>query len=343
MSRRRSYDARFYKPACLIALIDGVANGTLAPSDIAPETLFARFATIVGAVFPDRADMGWRPFWHLTNDGAWTFGKDGRAVSADDFGPARRPISRGQLMARIDHAAVPASMRRLWISPTERRVLRRALVDMLLGDNEADCRAIARIIDRDGYATGLVTIPERAAVALSGEAAPTYSGRSDAGNLDPNGTGLRQGFRSSAAERSAIELRAMALAADLLQVEGWTVDDVSRSQSYDLRCSRDDGTRLFVEVKGTVGRGDGVLVTAAEVAFARANAEEMALIVVTGIAVKAADDGGRSATNDRQSISASGGNVRLISPWSPAPDDLQPVSYLCRVARANAETPLRRD
>ena len=49
---------------------------------------------------------------------------------------------------------------------------------------------------------------------------------------------------------------------------GWSVGDVSLSESYDLRCTR-QGEELHVEVKGTTSQGERVLLTRNEVAHAR--------------------------------------------------------------------------
>ena len=113
----------------------------------------------------------------------------------------------------------------------------------------------------------------------------------------------------------------MDVATDHLASEGWTVADVSLTASYDLHCIR-DGEELRVEVKGTLGAGERILVTANEVANARDHHPNVALLVVSEIEISAGPD-----------PVAGGGNRLVISPWSPSDDDLRPLTFSCRVHR----------
>jgi hypothetical protein len=109
VEKRRDVDARFYKPTCLLAVIDGIGDASLAPSDLDPERVFGRFKDYLLPLFPERAGLGWRPFWHLCRDGAWIFGKEGRVIVPEDFGRERKPNSRRALMSKIDQVALPPS------------------------------------------------------------------------------------------------------------------------------------------------------------------------------------------------------------------------------------------
>ena len=93
IEKRRSYDARFYKPVCLIAAVDAVLSGEVVPPIVDAAAVTERFRSYVSAVYPERAELGWRPFWHLSNDGVWRFTKKGRRCG--------RPISalRGSRIA----------------------------------------------------------------------------------------------------------------------------------------------------------------------------------------------------------------------------------------------------
>jgi hypothetical protein len=302
VEKRRDVDARYYKPVCLIAVIDGIADGSLAPSDIEPDRVVARFAAYVGNLFPGRAALGWRPFWHLSRDGAWIFTREGRLVGPEDFKKQRKPDSRRELMSKIDMVAVPPTLRCHWRSASDRAELRAAVIAMLRRDNE-DCRLIADHLD-----TGVAlaeTLREDA------EIVPASDGKLPGG---------RQGFRRSLAARRAVEARGMAVATALLTAQGWTVEDVCTKRCYDLHCER-GLDRLFVEVKGTTGAGAEIQLTAGEVAFATRNQDEMILIVVAGIKLK--EEGGEAT--------ASGGHAHLLPQWAPAPGDLDPISYHCRL------------
>jgi hypothetical protein len=302
VEKRRDVDARFYKPTCLIAVIDGISDGTLAPSDIDPDRVCARFGHYLEEVLPDRSNMGWRPFWHLSRDGAWIFTHEGREVRPEDFKRQRKPNSRRELMTRIDQVSVPLATRSAWRSAPARRELRSAVIDMLRTDDEA-CRRVADHLDRDGP---LIAAPRARADETRSLA----------------GTGLRgaRGFLRSTPIRLAVERRAMEVAADLLEADGWTVEDVSTRRSYDLHCTRGSETR-FVEVKGTTGSGLEIQVTAAEVAFANLHRDQMTLIVVAGIEASAETD----------EAVAVGGTPHIFSSWAPEPGALSPISYFCRL------------
>jgi hypothetical protein len=78
-------------------------------------------------------------------------------------------------------------------------------------------------------------------------------------------------------------------------------------------------------VKGTAGDGAEIQITAADVAFANLNRDQMSLIVVTGIDLK----------RNGESVEASGGTAHVLECWAPEPGDLSPVSYYCRVSLAS--------
>lgn len=304
VERRRDVDARFYKPACLLAVIDGIADGSLAPSDLDPDRVCARFNTYLKDIFPDRANLGWRPFWHLSRDGAWIFRRDGQVVGPEDFKRQRKPNSRRELLSQIDLVAVPQQLRRHWRSPADRAELRAAVISMLRRDN-LDCRRVADRLNQDrllAFPTDQVS-PE---IVI---------------DMGSSRAGGRQGFHRSAVARRAVEAQAMQIARDLLVEQGWDVEDVSTRRCYDLHCTRGAAT-LFVEVKGTTSAGEEIMLTAGEVAFAIRHRQDMMLIVVVQIELGERDG----------DASASGGHAHFLPAWAPAPGDLDPVSYYCRVS-----------
>lgn len=303
VEKRRSYDARFYKPVCLIAAVDGVAEGEISPSAIDPVAVIERFRSYVLDLYPERADLGWRPFWHLSNDGAWLFTKNGVRVAPSDFGIARKPDSRGQLLARIDRVAVPDESLRAWNSPVALSQLREAALGILDRDDDA-CRALATKLR--SVEDPLLSAPLNRRGGTPIEA--TLIGHRGA-----------QGFQSSSELRIAVERHAMAAATELLRKDGWHVQNVSAQESYDLLCIR-DGDQAFVEVKGTTGAGDSVILTRAEVEFAQGHGAAMILIVVSHIEVHVSEPGGPVV---------SGGRTMIRRGWSPEPGQLQPISYMC--------------
>ena len=128
-----------------------------------------------------------------------------------------------------------------------------------------------------------------------------------------------QGRGLSGRGRRAGEIRAMELAIAHYARRWETVEDVASTRSYDLECRSGDRF-LRVEVKGTTGGGDAVLLTANEVAHARAHAPHVALFVVGGIQLRC--EPGADPV-------ASGGSVRIFEPWVVDACGLRPVAYEC--------------
>lgn len=123
-----------------------------------------------------------------------------------------------------------------------------------------------------------------------------------------------QGFQLDSKLRKALELYAMDLATAYFESMGYDVDDHSKKHPYDLHCARKDEL-LFVEVKGTQTKGDGVFLTHGEVGFARKHKDQMVLFVVHSI--KVAKDG----------ITLSDGTKLLVSPWNIDKGRLKPMSF----------------
>jgi hypothetical protein len=125
-----------------------------------------------------------------------------------------------------------------------------------------------------------------------------------------------QGFSICSDCRREVESRAMGLAGSHYHSQGYTVEDVSSFQSYDLKCLRDD-VELHVEVKGTRGDGNRVLLTRKEVEHAQ-NYRPAALLIVKEIS---------SVHSDNGACQASGGSVELHDPWDINEGDLVPIGY----------------
>lgn len=128
-----------------------------------------------------------------------------------------------------------------------------------------------------------------------------------------------QGRMASAEERRAIELRAMDMAVAYLNALGFSVKDVSGNSSYDLEATSPD-QKLFVEVKGTTGSADSILMTANEIEFHRKEYPNTALIIVSGIDLERGEE-----------PSASGGRLDYAQPWQVPEDRLRPTAYEVRL------------
>jgi len=92
-----------------------------------------------------------------------------------------------------------------------------------------------------------------------------------------------QGIGLTASERRAVELRAMLLATQFLESEGFTCDDKSAAESFDILARR-GGQALKIEVKGTTSDLCGsVLMTRNEVELHRREKGRTGLLIVSRI------------------------------------------------------------
>lgn len=127
-----------------------------------------------------------------------------------------------------------------------------------------------------------------------------------------------QGFRMDPQQRRAIEQHAMEMAKAYFKEHGWTtIDDVSLRKSYDLHCSRADGSELRVEVKGTTGTGATVLLTPNEVTHAHKHHPNVALFIVANVAL--------SSVEGKPLVS--GGDVIVHEPWKLEDEGLTAIGY----------------
>jgi len=127
----------------------------------------------------------------------------------------------------------------------------------------------------------------------------------------------RQGTQIDPKVRKLVETRAMKMAAAYYEKRGYSVEDTSATQPYDLVC-RAPGVEFRVEVKGTQTLGEGVIVTRNEVEAARLYGSKTHLFIVHSIEVERTENGYR----------VSGGRLRLIRDWQPADSDLSPIQFM---------------
>ena len=126
-----------------------------------------------------------------------------------------------------------------------------------------------------------------------------------------------QGLGLSPQERKAVEMHAIRVARKLYEDVGWTVVDKSNSHPFDLLATK-DLQRRFIEVKGTTGAGQTILLTHGEVAHAKAHRAEAVLIVVAKVQL--------AQTGDEWA--ASGGRVTAhYDPWTITDAGLQPTQF----------------
>lgn len=126
----------------------------------------------------------------------------------------------------------------------------------------------------------------------------------------------QQGFGLTAAERKIVEMHAVKLAIEHLSKLGYTeIEDVGDKESFDLRaCSSEK--QIAVEVKGSTGAANIVILTKNEVRFQKEAYPLNGLFVVSNIQL-----------NRGTETSAQGGNIQFVSPWLIDESSLKAFSY----------------
>jgi MrcB-like, N-terminal domain/Domain of unknown function (DUF3883) len=127
----------------------------------------------------------------------------------------------------------------------------------------------------------------------------------------------RQGAGLSAAERKAVELQAMQLAAEYLQSQGYQTKDTSSTESFDILASR-DGLSIKVEVKGTTSDlCDSIMMTKNEVDLHRGEKGTTGLIIVSAIKLVRSDSG----------PTASAGKLEALLHWDIDEWEAAPIAF----------------
>ncbi len=145
-----------------------------------------------------------------------------------------------------------------------------------------------------------------------------YPGLEDSSGttVSKSGSSKNQGMVVDSELRKRIEKYSMARAIAHFESAGYTVLDQSKNSSFDLECIK-GREQLYVEVKGTRTKGEGVILTANEVEFARKNRAKMVLFVVQSIEVV-----GKKLTK---------GFDRIIKPWDVDQGELASISFRYKV------------
>jgi len=126
-----------------------------------------------------------------------------------------------------------------------------------------------------------------------------------------------QGFGLSQPERAAVEKRAMDAARELYEDAGWKVIDKSGSSPFDFLATRGKEDR-YIEVKGTTGEGESIVLTHGEVKHVRAKRTSSALVVVAQIKI----------SKPGSDYVGSGGVVTVHEdPWTLEDSMLEPTEY----------------
>jgi hypothetical protein len=125
-----------------------------------------------------------------------------------------------------------------------------------------------------------------------------------------------QGFVSDPRVRKAVEDWAMTAARAHYESAGYAVTDTSANRPYDYVATKSDDKRR-IEVKGTQGEADSVIVTVGEVNAALQGPEPTDLFVLSGVKI----------CIQREDVVATGGTPLITKGWRPEPKDLAPIQF----------------
>jgi hypothetical protein len=145
---------------------------------------------------------------------------------------------------------------------------------------------------------------ERSAVEVAGKARRPSKG---------------QGYGLTPAEKLAVEKRAVKLATEYFEEQGYEVEDTGATKPYDLVVTR-GGELVYVEVKGTTSLGEQIVLTRDEVKHHNENPNN-ALVVVHSILLD----------RTQQTPVAYGGTRVVTQPWKIDESGLTVISYRYKI------------
>ncbi len=151
----RDTRARYYKPTCVIAVCNLIDRGVGSFSFVPADQVIEEFSRLVSNLFPNKADMGFMPMWHLINDGAWVCKKNGVPTLREDF-PRTKPKTKKEALNKIDSIDCSTQFGVLWQDEKSRNKLRTMMCKLLLLDNDEDANLMGEYL----YALKVQHYPE---------------------------------------------------------------------------------------------------------------------------------------------------------------------------------------
>lgn len=138
-----------------------------------------------------------------------------------------------------------------------------------------------------------------------------------------NGTAVvsnGQGYGLTPPQRKAVELRAMEVAKNWLKENGFSVKDVSATKPCDYHAFKNK-EKFYVEVKGTTGQGEAVILTKNEVDLHSSVYPNNILMIISLINLEELTS----------KVKVSGGVLKVIMPWLVEENDLTALSFQYKV------------
>lgn len=272
-----------HKPILLLAILDLFSQDKISQNLIKPsKELSEIFLTYWSNLKFDHKTGIHLPFYSLKNDGFWKL----ISVQGREEFIAKRPRSENELRENFSGATLPSNLFSILNKKGPRQLLREVILA-----NYFSHKAIANL-------SKCSSLPSEQEFLFSEELSAASG----------------QGFNSSSADRIAIENHAVKEAIKYFEAEGYSIKEVGKP--YDLHCVRGKET-LYVEVKGTQGQGDRILLTRNEVKFAELRYPDTALFILKKIKLEKSKEG----------INVTGGETSVIQPWQTKTENLLPLSY----------------
>jgi len=127
-----------------------------------------------------------------------------------------------------------------------------------------------------------------------------------------------QGFQTDQAKKDATEARAMEVAKEYYESKGYKVKDCSmqRGLGYDYLCSKTKEV-IEVEVKGTTGNLDKVIITRNELNNALDSMNRTDLFIVYSINFEIT----------KEKVNGVNGMTHVVKHWKPKKQDLEPLTF----------------
>jgi hypothetical protein len=309
-----------YADDFLIGSSDGKGNKTEAP-----------WVRICAKSMSPAPTNGFYAVVHFARDGSAVFITVGCGSTIWTPSGDLQPVSDGELKSRTDWARQVVNEQFGTLTPFTDEISLGAKAPLTRTFEKATAiakRVPVELLNDEEFEELLVQATERLACIYRAQSIGRDITPSDADEAAiqaiarPQRTSSRgQGIRISAEERTAIEWRAMDLAREWLEAQGYSVDDKSKTASFDFEAIK-DGQTIKVEVKGTTSDlADAISMTRNEVDLHRAEIGKTGLIVVSQIRLD------RSGSK----VVASGGSLQAEIGWNIDEWVIEATMY--RVAR----------
>lgn len=147
----RDVRAKYFKPTCVVAVCNLLDQGIGTIEALPAANVVAEFERLVSKVFPQKANHGWMPMWHLVRDGAWVCVKNGVPTQRDEF-KIGKPRSKKEMLNAVDTIDCSGQFGFLWRSEQSRQQLKAMMCSLLLADQDEGANLMGEFLRALGEA-----------------------------------------------------------------------------------------------------------------------------------------------------------------------------------------------